>query len=166
MSEKSRTALRTVETSSYPCFRVFQQSGSGRKLFTVLVSWPLTRERSAVRVRTGLPSQCIHMPVRLYTRSRSCSLNRVPQTANHTGNKLGTEHNPKTKSNRAYQHLAKSLRSKDGLKLPSAHNPKDVGSNPTVARMIAEREYIEALFLFSVMSAMQWTSAVSWAGSR
>jgi len=54
-SEKSRTALRTVETSSYAYFGVVRRSLSSSKLFKVLVSWPLTRYRFAVRVRTGLP---------------------------------------------------------------------------------------------------------------
>jgi drug/metabolite transporter, DME family len=38
-----RTALRTVETSSYTYFHVLRRSLSTCKLFKVLVSWPLTR---------------------------------------------------------------------------------------------------------------------------
>jgi len=40
---KLRTALRTVETSSYTYFGVLRWSPSLSKLFSVLVSWPLTR---------------------------------------------------------------------------------------------------------------------------
>jgi len=40
---KLRTALRTVETSSYTYFGVLRRSPSLSKLFSVLVSWPLTR---------------------------------------------------------------------------------------------------------------------------
>jgi len=42
-AENSRTALRTVETSSYTFFGVLRQSRSLWKLFKVLVRWPLTR---------------------------------------------------------------------------------------------------------------------------
>ena len=42
-SEKSRTALRTVETSSYTYLHVLGRSPSPFKLFKVLLSWPLTR---------------------------------------------------------------------------------------------------------------------------
>jgi hypothetical protein len=41
--EHSRTALRTAETSSYTYFGVLRRSLSLSKLFSVLVSWPLTR---------------------------------------------------------------------------------------------------------------------------
>jgi len=40
---KLRTALRTVETWSYTYFGVLRRSPSLSKLFSVLVSWPLTR---------------------------------------------------------------------------------------------------------------------------
>jgi len=39
----ARTALRTVETSSYTYFGALRRSPSLSKLFSVLVSWPLTR---------------------------------------------------------------------------------------------------------------------------
>src|SRR6266566_7837177 len=39
-SEKSRTALRTVETSSYTYFHVLRRPPLSCKLFKVLVSWP------------------------------------------------------------------------------------------------------------------------------
>jgi len=42
-SAKSRTALRTVETSSYTYFGVFTRHPTWSKLFKVYVSWPLTR---------------------------------------------------------------------------------------------------------------------------
>jgi len=41
--QELRTALRTVETSSYTYFGVLRRSPSLSKLFSVLVSWPLTR---------------------------------------------------------------------------------------------------------------------------
>jgi hypothetical protein len=42
-ARKLRTALRTAETSSYTYFGVLRRSPSLSKLFSVLLSWPLTR---------------------------------------------------------------------------------------------------------------------------
>src|SRR5258707_11659373 len=72
-------------------------------------------------------TSCPDIHVRIVTFHCAYLSRKIPET--------GTEQQ-KTGRNRTYCHLRKSLKGKDGLNLPPAHNSKVVGSNPTSATKI------------------------------